>query len=206
MVRTGSEVQFLSAAPFSEDLPRPSIANPEGLTGHCCPLSQRRLADLQAGGGPHLISAIMNAPAAPLAPTERQIEDLVAAFYARIRTHPTLGPIFERVIGPDWSAHLKTMCDFWSSVMLTTGRYKGRPIPAHVRIGGIEPAHFAQWLALFEATARELFVPDLAQSFVEKARRIAESLKLGFAFHSKTPEIWANLPLRSIPISTVKAG
>ena len=74
----------------------------------------------------------MNPPV--LYPTESQIEDLVAAFYARIRKHPTLGPIFERVIGDDWTPHLKVMCDFWSSVMLTTGRYKGRPIPAHVRI------------------------------------------------------------------------
>ena len=139
-------------------------------------------------------------------PTEAEIEDLVATFYARIRKHPSLGPIFERVMGPDWSVHLKLMCDFWSSVMLTTGRYKGRPIPAHVKIAGIEPRHFAEWLDLFEATAREMFAPELAGSFVAKARRIAESLKLGFAFHSKTPEIWADLPPRAIPISTVKAG
>jgi hemoglobin len=145
-------------------------------------------------------------------PTETQIEDLVATFYARIRKHPTLGPIFERVIGEDWTPHLKTMCDFWSSVMLTTGRYKGRPIPAHVRINQqhpaatIAPENFAEWLSLFEATARELFAPDLAASFVEKARRIAESLKLGFAFHSPTPEIWADLPPRAIAQTTVKAG
>src|SRR4051812_41673087 len=138
------------------------------------------------------LSAAMNAPV-PF-PTESQIEDLVAAFYARIRKHPTLGPIFQGVIGDDWTPHLKVMCDFWSSVMLTTGRYKGRPIPAHVRINQqsqetlgrplIQPGHFAEWLSLFEATAKELFAPDLAASFVEKARRIAESLKLGFAFHS----------------------
>jgi len=149
----------------------------------------------------------MNAPT-PF-PTESQIEDLVTTFYARIRKHPSLGPIFERAIGTDWTAHLKLMCDFWSSVMLTTGRYKGRPIPAHVRInqkqeGTIEPKHFAEWLSLFEATAKELFAPDLAASFVEKARRIAESLKLGFAFHSPTPQIWADLPPRAIPQTVVR--
>jgi len=137
-------------------------------------------------------------------PTEAQIEDLVATFYARIRKHPILSPIFERVIGPDWGPHLKVMCDFWSSVMLTTGRYKGRPIPAHVKIAGIEPSHFAEWLMLFEATAKDLFEPALANSFVEKAKRIAESLKLGFAFHSATPEIWAELPSRAIPQTTVR--
>lgn len=159
-----------------------------------------------------LLSMSMNAPV-PY-PTESQIEDLVTTFYARIRKHPTLGPIFQRVIGDDWTPHLKVMCDFWSSVMLTTGRYKGRPIPAHVRInqqqqGSIEPpliqpGHFAEWLTLFEATAKELFAPDLAASFAEKARRIAESLKLGFAFHSPTPEIWANLPSRAIPQTTAR--
>jgi len=137
-------------------------------------------------------------------PTEAQIEDLVTTFYARIRKHPTLGPVFERVIGPEWGPHLKLMCDFWSSVMLTTGRYKGRPIPAHVKIAEISPAHFAQWLTLFEATARELFTPALAASFVDKAKRIAESLKLGLAFHSPTPEIWAELPPRAIPQTTAR--
>src|SRR5256885_13214174 len=92
-------------------------------------------------------------------PTEAQIEDLVAAFYARIRKHRTLAPIFEGVIGPDWGPHLKVMCDFWSSVMLTTGKYKGRPIPAHVKIAEIEPRHFSEWLALFETTTKELFAP-----------------------------------------------
>jgi hemoglobin len=96
------------------------------------------------------------------------------------------------------------MCDFWSSVMLTTGRYKGRPIPAHVKIAEIAPKHFTDWLTLFEATARELFTPELAMAFVDKAKRIAESLKLGLAFHSPTPEVWANLPPRSIPQTTIR--
>ena len=138
-------------------------------------------------------------------PTEAQIEDLVAAFYAGIRRHRRLGPVFEREMGRDWSAHLKIMCDFWSSVMLTSGRYKGRPIPAHVKIPGLSPQHFTEWLELFETTARELFQPALAEAFIEKARRIAESLKLGLAFHSPTPEIWADLRRGAIPQTVVKS-
>ncbi|HEY4163421.1 MAG TPA: group III truncated hemoglobin [Dongiaceae bacterium] len=137
-------------------------------------------------------------------PSEDQIADLVATFYARIRRHPSLGPIFEHAIGPDWSAHLQVMCDFWSSVMLTTGRYKGRPIPVHLKIEGIEPRHFDAWLELFAATTRELFSQELAETFMEKAMRIGESLKLGFAFHAEKPEIWAKLPPRAIPLSVVK--
>ena len=132
-----------------------------------------------------------------IAPSDDQIEDLVATFYARIRKDAELGPIFERVIGADWGPHLKTMCDFWSSVMNTTGRYKGKPIPAHVKLTGIEPRHFERWLALFHETTRELFEPDLAQLFLMRAQRIAESLKLGFAFHAERPEIWGGLPRRA---------
>ena len=133
-------------------------------------------------------------PAAEL-PSEGQIEDLVATFYARIRKDPELGPIFERAIGDDWTPHLKTMCNFWSSVMLTSGKYKGRPIPAHIKIAEIEPKHFAHWLNLFSATAHELFAPPLAEAFVERAKRIAESFKLAFAFHAKDPTAWVpNMP------------
>ncbi|HWA48496.1 MAG TPA: group III truncated hemoglobin [Dongiaceae bacterium] len=132
-----------------------------------------------------------------IAPSDDQIEDLVATFYARIRKDAELGPIFERVIGADWGPHLKTMCDFWSSVMNTTGRYKGKPIPAHVKLTGIEPRHFERWLALFAETTQELFEPPLAQLFLLRARRIAESLKLGFAFHAERPEIWGGLPRRA---------
>ncbi|WP_374376160.1 group III truncated hemoglobin [Dongia sp.] len=134
-------------------------------------------------------------PDTDLLPTEAQIEDLVATFYARIRRDPELAPIFERAIGADWGPHLQTMCSFWSSVMLTSGKYKGRPIPAHLKVGGIEPQHFARWLSLFEATAHELFSDRLAAAFIERAKRIAESFKLAFAFHSPDPAKWVpNMP------------
>jgi hemoglobin len=78
--------------------------------------------------------------------------------------------------------------------MNTSGRYKGKPIPAHVKLSGIEPRHFEHWLRLFSETVRELFDADLAAMFVQRAERIAESLKLGFAFTAEQPEIWGGLP------------
>ena len=53
---------------------------------------------------------------------EAGIRALVHGFYAKVRQDAELGPIFDRVIGDDWDNHLAKMCDFWSSVMLTTGR------------------------------------------------------------------------------------
>ena len=115
--------------------------------------------------------------------TESQIVTLVDAFYAKVRRDDVLAPIFERAIAPDsWPVHLAKMYDFWSSVMLTTGRYKGNPLAVHLRVDGLEAGMFARWLALFRATAEELFAPELAASFREKSERIAESLKLGLFY------------------------
>jgi hemoglobin len=112
--------------------------------------------------------------------TEEMIHDLVHAFYAKIRKDPALGPIFNRVIAEaDWPPHLAKMCDFWSSVTLMSGRFKGSPMQAHVQIGDLRPTHFARWLHLFERTAREICPPEAAAVFVEKSQMIARSLQMG---------------------------
>jgi hemoglobin len=71
------------------------------------------------------------------------------------------------------------MCDFWSSVTLMSGRFKGSPMQAHIRIGNLRPTHFARWLHLFEQTAREVCPPEAADIFVEKSQMIARSLQMG---------------------------
>lgn len=114
--------------------------------------------------------------------TEETIRELVHAFYAEVRRDPRLGPIFEAAIGPDWTAHLETMCRFWSSVMLTTGHYKGNPFAVHQRLPNLEPRLFDRWLALFDETVEALFAEAPASIFKAKARRIAESLMLGLFY------------------------
>jgi hemoglobin len=112
--------------------------------------------------------------------TEEMIHELVHAFYGKIRTDPALGPIFNRVIAEDhWPPHLAKMCDFWSSVTLMSGRFKGTPMQAHMQIGDLRPTHFARWLHLFEQTAREVCPPEAAAIFVEKSQMIARSLQMG---------------------------
>ena len=113
---------------------------------------------------------------------EQTIRSLVHAFYGRVRADAEIGPIFERVIGQDWDVHLAKMCDFWSSVMLLTGRYKGLPMVAHMRLKMVRPEHFARWLALFRQTANELCAPDIAALFIARAENIARSLQLGMFF------------------------
>ena len=113
--------------------------------------------------------------------TEPMIAALVPAFYARVRADPALGPIFDRVIGDGWDEHLAKLCDFWSSVLLMTGRFKGSPMVAHARIAEIRPTHFARWLHLFRQSAERLCPPAAAALFVAKSEMIAQSLQMGIA-------------------------
>jgi len=110
---------------------------------------------------------------------EAMIECLVRGFYAKVRADAVLGPVFEARIG-DWEPHLARMCAFWSSVALMTGRYHGTPMAKHLPLP-VDGGHFDRWLALFEETAREICPGEAEAHFVERARRIAQSLELGIA-------------------------
>jgi hemoglobin len=123
-----------------------------------------------------------NAPGAAVGVSEAMIHALVHAFYSRVRADALLGPVFNGAIH-DWDKHLNKLCAFWSSVTLMSGRYKGTPMKAHAELAEITPAHFERWLALFQDTAVKTCPPDAAQVFVDRANRIAQSLKLGIAVH-----------------------
>lgn len=110
---------------------------------------------------------------------EAMIDALVEGFYARVRDDALIGPVFAARID-DWGPHLAQMKLFWSSVALASGVYQGRPMPKHLPLP-IDARHFDRWLEIFEATARDLCPPVSAAHFIERARRIAESLELGIA-------------------------
>lgn len=115
--------------------------------------------------------------------TEAALAVFLDAFYARVRRDPLIGPVFaEKIPDEAWPRHLATIRDFWSSVLLKTGRYKGNPFGRHLGIAGIAPPHFARWLGLFEETAAEVFTPAIAAEIVERAHRIGDSLKAGLFF------------------------
>ena len=119
---------------------------------------------------------------AGLALDDAGLEQLVDAFYARVRADAQLGPIFHDAIH-DWTEHLEKLAAFWSSVMLTSGRYKGQPLPAHMKHRDrITPELFDRWLALWARTTEELMEPDAAAALQAKAARIAQSLQLAMFF------------------------
>lgn len=112
----------------------------------------------------------------------RFIGVLVREFYRRVRADRRLGPIFDGVIGDDWEPHLEKLTDFWSAVMLKNGAYNGRPVPAHVKLKQVREEDFDIWLGIFRRTASDICEPEVAAAFVERAERIAQSLKLAMFF------------------------
>ena len=124
--------------------------------------------------------------------TESQIATLIPRFYARVRADALIGPVFAGVID-DWPPHLEKLMAFWSSVMLTSGRYKGNPMAAHMKhLAIITPPMFDRWLALWAQVTVETLPADLAAALQAKAERIAQSLKLA---------LYYRLPPRGTPVA-----
>ncbi|MDE2620765.1 MAG: group III truncated hemoglobin [Sphingomonadales bacterium] len=117
------------------------------------------------------------------------ISDLVDRFYARIRDHAVLGPIFARHIA-DWPSHLARMKAFWRSILHNSGEFSGNPMQRHTAVHeagtSLGEAEFAEWLTLFYATCQDLaaergLAPDAARGVSARARMIADSLLTGIA-------------------------
>lgn len=103
---------------------------------------------------------------------------IVRDFYARVRADLRLGPIFASEIKGDWEPHLEKMTDFWCSVILKNGTYSGRPVPAHLKLKQVRDEDFDIWLGHFRRTVAERCPPETAAVFVDRAERIARSLRL----------------------------
>ncbi|MDI4662855.1 group III truncated hemoglobin [Xanthobacter autotrophicus] len=117
---------------------------------------------------------------------EEAVRRLVHTFYERVQKDALLGPIFSGRIADDaWPVHLAKMCDFWSSVLLKSGRYSGRPLPPHLALGSdAGEAQFARWLAVFRPTALEVLPPAAAQAAIAHAERMAQSFRMAIGFHN----------------------
>ncbi len=111
--------------------------------------------------------------------TEAEVATLVHAFYARVRADAVLAPIFSAHIS-DWDSHLAKLVDFWSSMLRSTGRFTGTPMPKHIALPELSAELFQRWLALFHETAALQPNRAMAERAEAMAQRIAQSLWLGY--------------------------
>jgi len=118
--------------------------------------------------------------------TPDQIDAQVRAFYAAVRTHPVLGPVFAHHV-TDWPAHEEKISRFWRNAILREGVYDGSPMMAHRQAGDVTPDHFPIWLGLFDETLSQTLPRDAAEAWSHMAHRIGRALSMGVV-EARRPE------------------
>ncbi len=115
-----------------------------------------------------------------LDPSTESMTVLVHSFYADVRAHPLLGPLFEAALHGRWDAHLARLVDFWCTVALGARSFKGDVFGKHMALTGVTPAHFAAWVGLWQQHTGRLFAPEVAQELQLAAHGIARNLFRGY--------------------------
>ena len=110
--------------------------------------------------------------------TSAEIDAVVAEFYAVVRTHPGLGPVFAAHVS-DWPLHEEKIARFWRNAILLERGYDGNPMAAHRSAGDVKGPMFAVWLALFDQVLRRTLPEQTAAAWSELAHRIGRGLRMG---------------------------
>ncbi len=120
----------------------------------------------------------------PISPAE--IDTVVAEFYAVIRTHPGLGPVFAAHV-TDWPAHEAKIAAFWRNAILFERDYDGNPMRVHKAAGNVRPGMFDAWLGLFDSVLNRHLAPETAAAWSTLAHRIGRGLRYGLVDAAKSP-------------------
>lgn len=99
---------------------------------------------------------------------------LLHHFYADVRQHRVLGPIFNAHI-QDWPAHLAKIGEFWARQTGGPSRYGGGFGAAHLKLG-IGPEHLGHWLELWDFNCRRRLGAAEAGEMIQLAHRIGDQL------------------------------
>lgn len=110
--------------------------------------------------------------------TDEQIATVVTEFYAVMRTHPGLGPIFARHV-TDWPAHESKIIRFWRNAILFDRDYHGNPMLVHQAAGDVRSPMFDVWLGLFDSVLNRHLPPETAAAWSALAHRIGRGLRFG---------------------------
>ena len=105
---------------------------------------------------------------------------LVETFYAKIRAHDQLGPIFNAIIN-DWEDHFELLTDFWETQLFIKRKYHGNPVRAHQEVdekvgNKVTSEHFGLWLNVWYATIDELFEGETSWIAKNRAQKMSTML------------------------------
>jgi hemoglobin len=100
---------------------------------------------------------------------------LLHPFYADVRQHAILGPVFNAHIH-DWPAHLAKIAGFWARQTGGPSAYPGGFAAAHLSLG-IGAEHFTHWLRLWDINCRRNLAEAEARELSALAHTLAERLQ-----------------------------
>ncbi len=99
----------------------------------------------------------------------------IKPFYADVRQHAELGPVFNQTI-EDWPAHMKRIAGFWARQTGGPSDYDGGFAGAHLRLG-IPPELVDRWLELWRFNCgRQLNEPERTE-MLELAHQLGSNLQ-----------------------------
>ena len=99
---------------------------------------------------------------------------LITPFYAKVRQHAVLGPIFNERI-PDWPRHLEKIAKFWSGMTGGPLLYPGG-MGKHFSLG-IGDEHFGMWLGLWDENAKAMLPETEAAEMSQLAHAVGDDLQ-----------------------------
>lgn len=102
---------------------------------------------------------------------ENDVRLLVNTFYDRARKDDLLSPIFSRRF--DGANSLEGLYQYWQTILLGDGNYKGVPFPKHADMP-LTHQHFDRWLSIFLETVSDLFEGPIAETAKVRAIKMSE--------------------------------
>jgi hemoglobin len=100
---------------------------------------------------------------------------LLRHFYADVRQHREIGPIFTARI-ENWPAHLEKIADFWSGATGGPAVYQG-PMPQRHFPLGLNENHFEAWLHLWSRHCTAHLSSREAEEMIQLAEGIGRRLR-----------------------------
>lgn len=99
---------------------------------------------------------------------------LLNSFYADVRQHAVIGPIFNAKI-QNWPEHIEKIAEFWALQTGGPSIYRGGFGAAHLPLD-LKPQHFQHWLTLWEFNNARLLAPREAKEMNDLAHVFARRL------------------------------
>lgn len=111
----------------------------------------------------------------------KDLELLMADFYARLLADDAINYIFTDVAKIDLPEHLPHIVDFWELSILHSGNYKKNVLQVHLDLDNKETltgTHFQTWLKHFDAAVDQNFSGANAETIKTRALSIATVMQI----------------------------